>query len=86
MAVTARFYVREITQMASSGWAAPAPAGTIKLSVCTRGPENKEWATATPSGNIEMYVSNSPAWEWFQERLQKGEDVSVTFDVAPSVV
>lgn len=82
MAVEARFYVRETTKFATGGYAEPRPAGRVALSPSTRGPENKAWASATPTGDITMTVIG-PAHAWFEERL--GQDVRIVFDDAPAV-
>jgi hypothetical protein len=80
MAVEARFYVAEVTKQAYGGYAPPAPAGRVKLGPSTRGDENKKWASATPSGSIEMTVIGS-ALAWFEERL--GKDIRILMDDAP---
>lgn len=81
MAVQARFYVAEITQQAYGGYAPPAPAGKVVLQPSTKGEENKEWASATPSGRIEMTIRSGPAFEFFQERI--GKDIAITFNDLP---
>lgn len=83
MAVQARFYVGSIEQYASAaGYADPAPKGVVKLKPVTRGPANKEWASATPSGEITMTVHGG-AFPWFQERL--GKEVAITFEDRPDL-
>lgn len=78
MAVLARFYVAEVTRYASlQGWADPAPKGVVVMRPVTRGEENAQWASATPSGEFKMTVSG-PAWPWFDERL--GREVSIVID------
>ena len=72
-AVTARFYVSEVIHRAY----APDQA-QIKLQASTRGEENKAWATATPSGSIEMSINNPDAAAFFTSRL--GQDVALTFE------
>ena len=81
MAVVARFYVAQITKVAGGGYAPPAPRGTVTLRAVARGEENKAWASATPSGTVEMTIINSPAFVWFEERV--GKDVAITFEDAP---
>lgn len=81
MAVTARFYVAEILQYATGGnWAPPAPGGVVTLRPALKAEANKEWASATPSGEIKMTI-RSDAFGWFQERL--GKDLHITFDDVP---
>lgn len=84
MAVRAKFYVAEVAQFANqatAGYAAPAPRGTMLLRNVTRGEENREWASATPQGELRMTV-NGDAWPWFQQRL--GSDVILTMEDAPT--
>lgn len=82
MAVTARFFVAEVTEFAhGSGWAPPAPMGRIVLRPALKSDANKEWASATPSGEIHMTVAGG-AFPWFHDRL--GDDVHITFDDIPS--
>lgn len=80
MAVQARFYVTEVGHQAHDPQAAK-----LKLSAVVRGPENAEWASATPSGTIEMYVNNPKAAQWFRDRQLAREDIAVTFDIAGEV-
>jgi hypothetical protein len=81
MAVQARFYVAESTRYANGqsrpGWADPAPVGKVVLLPVVRGEANKQWASATPSGKIEMTVHGS-ALPWFEAHL--GLEVAITFD------
>lgn len=72
MSVVARFYVAEIKRTAYDPGAAH-----VTLQPVSRGPENKEWSTATPSGRIEMTIKNSPAAQFFINRL--GKDIAITF-------
>lgn len=81
MSVRAKFYVAEVTQFAHlSNYAAPAPAGKVVLRPVTRGEENAEWASATPSGEFSMTVQGN-AFPWFQERI--GKELSITLDDVP---
>jgi hypothetical protein len=77
MSVKARFNVNSITHTKhGNGWAHPAPVGSVKLGA-VGGEANKEWASATPSGSIEMTIGNPDALEWFNKKL--GETVEITF-------
>lgn len=71
--VQARFYVAEITQSAYG----PPGAASVKLQAVSRGDQNKDWASATPSGTITMTINNPPAAKYFADAL--GKDVAVTF-------
>lgn len=69
MAVIARFYVRSVELL---GWAT-----IIKMSAVTKGQENHEFFSATPSGSIEMTIKNEAA----AARFKPGQEVDVSFDV-----
>ena len=56
--------------------------GTVKLSAVCRGAVNSEWAAATPSGSVTMYVNNPSAFRWFHDRL--GKEVAISFVEAES--
>lgn len=82
--VVGRFFVQTLARQAyGSGWAEPAPKGPVHLQVCSRGPENKEWASATPSGSIDMVLNNGSAWQFFEEAMDEECDVEVTFRKVP---
>jgi hypothetical protein len=71
-AITARFYVAEITQRAK------AQNATVVLQPAYANGANAEWATATPSGRMELQVNNLAAVEVFQEWLTQGPDLHIT--------
>lgn len=83
MAVKAKFYVAEINKYATAagngthGWAEPVPFGQVTLRASVKGEDNKEWASATPSGEFKMTV-NGPAFPWFESML--GRDVAITLE------
>lgn len=72
MAVQAKFFVREITRYAHS-----RDQVKVSLSPVTRGEGNKEWASATPSGEIVMQISNPDA----SGQFDVGDEWTVTFDL-----
>ena len=91
MSIQARFYVRSVEKFAyaknasgGTGWAEPKPIVKVSLAVVSgnRAPENTEWATATPQGDITMTIGNPAAAEWFDSML--GEDIAVTFTARPA--
>lgn len=53
--------------------------GGVTLRVVTRGEDNKEWAAATPSGEITLSIKNDLAVGMFRDLL--GQDVYV--DIYP---
>lgn len=56
MSVVARFFVQSTQRFAHN-----REQLTVSLSAAGRGPENKVWASATPSGTLSMTVSNAAA-------------------------
>jgi hypothetical protein len=81
MAVTARFYVRKVTEERQAG--STDKVGHVELSASIKGDENKSWAKYTPAGNIMLSTVNPGALEWFAGRI--GKDVAITFDDAGPV-
>lgn len=73
MAVKARFFVASTQRFSYN-----RDAITVRLQAVSRGEENKEWASATPSGTVEMSITKGPAADWFANRL--GEEVVLTFE------
>lgn len=72
MSVEARFYVSSVTRNAYN-----RDASNIELQPVSRGEENKQWAAATPSGQIKLSITNGAASKWFEDRL--GLDVAIAF-------
>lgn len=70
MTVSAKFYVSKVEGQQVSMYP-----------VC-RGVENREWASATPGGNLMMSISNPEALAQFTA----GEEYSLTFTHAPKPV
>lgn len=78
MAVSARFYVQEVKQMAYAAGA--KPSGSVILQASLKPEANKAWAQATPSGRMEMTLRGE-ILGWFTERL--GKDIAITLDDVP---
>lgn len=74
MAVAAKFYVASITRHSYNKGAAQ-----VVLQVVSRGEENKEWASATPAGKVELSIGNPDAVAQFQKAFEEGTDVPATF-------
>lgn len=92
--IVARFYIASIEKFSyqgaspsnpAPGWAAPAPVIKVKMNVVTGGrtEANKQWASSTPSGHIEMTVGNPAAAAWLTEMQDAGYDIAVTFEARP---
>lgn len=83
MAVTARFYVAEITRRASAAmtnYAEPVPLGEVVMRPAYKNGANKEWASATPSGEFKMTLRGE-ALTFFEDHL--GKDLHITIEAAP---
>jgi hypothetical protein len=79
MAVSARFYVDQITRRAYN----PEHAEVLLKPAYNNGDGNQAWAEATPSGEIKLQIQNPSAVEWFAARLGvKDHDIHITFDDA----
>jgi hypothetical protein len=76
-AVEARFYVAGYQLRAYD-----PDATEVELVAVSRGEHNKNWARATPAGNIKMTIKNQGAAAWFRDRL--GAEIAVTFAPAPA--
>lgn len=79
--ITARFHVAEITSRSVRTGAANA---TVVLLPAYANGANKEWATATPSGRIELQVNNPAAVEQFTDWMHAGQDLHLTFEPVPT--
>jgi len=78
MAVKARFYVSEIKKTPTD-YLGVVLQPVIRATPLPGAESNKSWSKYTPSGRIEMNVSNATgAAQWFDDHL--GKDVSITFD------
>lgn len=76
MKVTAKFRVDSITE---HYW---GKAKTVSLMAVYDGDGNKSWSDATPSGSLEMTITNPGAYEQFK----LGSEVYLTFtDTLPEV-
>ena len=75
--VTARFFVNQITDYGNSNYAA------VTLVPAYQDGQNKEWASATPSGKIELNIgADLPAAKFFRDLLRdKDHKVAVEFTV-----
>lgn len=71
MSVVAKMYCRGINTTVNGS--------VVSFSAVCRGEENKLWASATPSANLDMTILNKVAAEAFEV----GEEYLVTFNHAP---
>ena len=70
--VRAKFFVQEIAKTTYGG--------RVRLQAVCRGEDNKEWASATPSGQIDMTIRNDIALAQFEP----GDEFFVDFTPAPN--
>lgn len=73
MSVRARFYVSQVAKTAGQ-------TTVVSLTAVSRGPENKEWAAYTPSGQLTMTLTPKAgaAGDWFAELLGKEVFIDIT--------
>lgn len=77
--ITARFYVSEV---------AKSPGGNAKVTLqpAYANGANHEWSQATPSGKIELFVTNPDAVAFYDAALSlpQSECLEIGFRVVPS--
>jgi hypothetical protein len=73
--IKARFYVSKVVKQNHGG---TENTTTVELQAAIAGEKNQDWAKWTPSGKIEMTVTNPFAEAWFDERV--GKVVALTFN------
>lgn len=83
MATRAKFYVSELGLLPGQG------AGVkLKLHAVSRGSRNADWATATPSGSMEMMIQNPAAVQWWEDFVnasrKTGKQPELFIDIYPS--
>lgn len=72
--VRAKFYVSSITRYTYGDQI------NVKLQAVTRKDgDNEMWSAATPSGSLEMNISNKAAWPMFLDAFEKGKDLYLDF-------
>lgn len=79
MSVKAKLYVANVAISQINEDATPK-TGTVNMQAVSRGEENKEWASYTPSANFAMTINGS-ALGWFIPRI--GKELIVTLEDAP---
>lgn len=63
-------------------YSVPEDSGRVKLqAVYGNGTENASWSKATPSGQLEMYISNPDAFIVFKQAFQNKKAVYLDFTV-----
>jgi hypothetical protein len=74
--IRAKFYVAEITRYPGD------TGGKVVLRVVTRGAINASFASATPTGTIEMHVSNPDAYRRFSDACDRKAEFYIDFTEA----
>lgn len=79
--ITARFYVSEVAKV-------PGGSAKVSLQPAYANGANHDWAQATPSGKIELYVSNPDAVAFYEAALglNMNECIEIRFAVVPSTL
>lgn len=62
MTVRGKFFVAEVRKR-------PGKGGVVQLSAASRGARNATWASASPSGTIELTINNPDAFAFFEQIL-----------------
>lgn len=75
MSVKAKFYVQSAEH--NTGADPENMQGSVKLAPVCRGAVNAQWSSATPSGSMQMYITNPPAFRWFHDRIGKEVSISI---------
>ncbi len=76
--VKAKFFVANVGITALDEQGEPRYGTVLLLPVC-RGAANKRWASATPSGRVELTI-NTSAIKFYMQRV--GKELSITMDDA----
>lgn len=59
-------------------------SGKVTLNAVSRGDQNKQWASATPSGTLTMHINNGRAFEALRAVQRAGLDVDVLLTPVPA--
>lgn len=81
MAIKARFWVQNVLKQAISGGEINRVVQMAPVTRSTGQPgdgENVDWSKFTPSGGMNMTVTQPEAGQWFEDRI--GKDVSITIE------
>jgi len=77
MTVRAKFYVSSVELYSS-----PSDSGSVKLVAGNdKEGDNTDWSKWTPSGSIQMMITNPPAFQFFKDAMHSGKRIYVDFNV-----
>lgn len=71
--ILARFFVQAVELQPST------MGGKVRLAAAYRGERNKDWAAATPTGSMELYVNNPGALEFFEDMVRASRTGALKF-------
>ena len=75
--VRAKFFVNAIEQ-----YSAQADSGSVKLIANnSKEGDNKDWSIYTPSGSVQMMITNPVAFEFFKQALKDKSAIYVDFSI-----
>lgn len=78
--VRAKFHVTSIELFSS-----PAGSGTVKLTAGNdKEGDNVDWSKWTPSGSIQMMITNPEAFKAFMDAFNAGKRFYVDFSEVPA--
>lgn len=75
--VTLRFYVQSVTETASGNSA-------VRLQPDYKDGANSDWSRYTPSGSIELNLSQDAAIDFYRDALHAHSTIEITMEVAPA--
>jgi hypothetical protein len=77
MTIRAKFHVTSIEMFSQ-----PADSGTVKLTAGNdKEGDNIDWSKWTPSGSVQMMITNPAAFQFFKDAMQAGKRIYVDFNV-----
>lgn len=77
MSVRAKFHVSSVEIFSQ-----PADTGKVKLVASnSKEGDNTDWSKWTPSGSLEMHITNPPAFAFFKDAMHAGKSIYVDFNI-----
>ena len=77
MTIRAKFFVTSVELFAS-----PADSGSVKLTATNKKDgDNTDWSKWTPSGSVQMYITNPSAFEFFKDAMNGNKTIYVDFNL-----
>lgn len=77
MTVRAKFMVTSVEMFSQ-----PSDSGSVKLGATnTKEGDNTDWSKWTPSGSIQMHITNPPAFQFFKDAMHANKAIYVDFNL-----